>query len=57
VKLYDPSCPGNSFKFYVIEFCTYLAPSEGHIPVKVKFALEQVMKAQRGSTDIPLLFL
>jgi hypothetical protein len=33
------------------------ASSEGQVKVKVKFTLEQAMKAQRGSRGIALLFL
>jgi hypothetical protein len=28
-----------------------------YVNIKVKFTLEQAMKAQRGKRDIPLLFL
>jgi hypothetical protein len=54
----DNACHMNIY----IRLCVHLQPNSAYnnhreVKVKVKFTLEQVMKAQRGSKGIALLFL
>jgi hypothetical protein len=60
----DTFCKGNMFSVYIFPSCKAIETSSQYklndpniFQVKVKFSLEQAIKAQRGSRGIALLFL